>query len=68
MNSFENTIYRRKISLLEACKEYGIELEDVPLETLETCSNCSIWFKSIELVSDLDNNPICKVCRRFYGL
>jgi hypothetical protein len=68
MNSFENSIYRRKISLLEACKEFNIPVEDAPLNTLETCSSCSIWYKSSELVLDLDSNPICKVCKRFYGL
>lgn len=68
MNDFENFIYRRKTTLLEACKEYGIDLDSAPLDTLETCSSCSIWFKSVELVVDLDGNPICKVCRRFYGL
>jgi hypothetical protein len=68
MNSFENSIYRRKISLLEACKEFNIPVEDAPLHVLETCSSCSIWYKSVELVLDLDSNPICKVCKRFYGL
>jgi hypothetical protein len=43
-----------------------VELADIP--TIETCSNCSIWFKSTELVLDLDSNPICRVCNRFYGL
>lgn len=68
MNLFENFLYRKKINIIEACKEFGIPLEDAPISEVETCSSCSIWFKSVELVSDLDGNPICKVCKRFYGM
>jgi hypothetical protein len=68
MNKYEDHIYRKKMTLLEAASHFNIPIEDFPLENLETCSSCSIWFKSTELVLDLDSNPICKVCRRFYGL
>ena len=68
MNELESAIYRRKITLLEACTEFGITLEQADIPTVETCSNCSIWYKSAELIPDLDGNPICKVCNRFYGL
>lgn len=68
MTEFESAIYRKKITLLEACQQFGIPVEDCDIPNLETCSNCSIWFKSVELIPDLDGNPICKVCNRFYGL
>ena len=67
MNALENRLYRRKVSLHEACEEFGIPVEDAQFD-LETCSHCSIWFKPGELIPDLDGNPICKVCNRFYGL
>lgn len=68
MNQIEEQLYRKKRTLLEVCHEFGIQPEDVDIPTLETCSNCSIWFKNTELIPDLDGNPICKTCQRFYGL
>lgn len=68
MNSIEQALYRKKITLLEVCESFGIPIEDAEIPHLETCSNCSIWFKSVELIPDLDGNPICKVCKRFYGM
>lgn len=68
MNEIESALYRKKRTLLEVCQEFGIHIEDADISSLETCSNCSIWFKPIELIPDLDGNPICKICRRFYGL
>lgn len=68
MNELEKHLYRKKMTLLEACEDFGIPVEDAQIDGVETCSSCSIWFKPGELVSDLDGNPICKVCRRFYGL
>lgn len=68
MNELEKVLYRKKKTLREACQEYGIDLDEAEIKELETCSSCSIWHKSTELVLDLDDNPICKTCRRFYGL
>jgi len=68
MNELESALYRKKRTLYEVCQEFGIDVDDAEIPTLETCSNCSIWFKSVELILDLDGNPICKICRRFYGL
>lgn len=68
MNKIEEALYRKKRTLLEVCEEFGIPVEDALIDEVETCSNCSIWFKSTELIPDLDGNPICKVCNRFYGL
>lgn len=68
MNKVESALYRKKITLLEVCEEFGIDLESVDIRELELCSNCSIWYKHQELIPDLDDNPICKVCNRFYGL
>lgn len=68
MNKLEESLYRKKRTLLEVCEEFGIDVEDAEVLELETCSNCSIWYKMSELIPDLDGNPICKVCNRFYGL
>jgi hypothetical protein len=68
MNDLEKSLYRKKRTLLEACEEFGIPLQLADIPSIETCSSCSIWFKSTELVLDLDSNPICRVCNRFYGL
>jgi formylmethanofuran dehydrogenase subunit E len=68
MNELETVLYRKKASLLEVCRELGIPIEEADIPNLETCSNCSIWFRSTDLIQDLDGNPICKVCNRFYGL
>lgn len=67
MTPFENRLYRHKVTLREVCEEFGIEIEDA-VYNLETCSHCSIWFKPQELIPDLDGNPICRICNRFYGL
>lgn len=68
MNQIEEQLYRKKRTLLEVCEEFGISPEDADISILETCSSCSIWFKTTELIPDLDGNPICKTCQRFYGL
>lgn len=68
MNEVQTALYRKKRTLLEVCEEFGIEVDEADIGTLETCSNCSIWYKGPELISDLDGNPICKTCWRFYGL
>jgi hypothetical protein len=68
MTEIESALYRKKRTLLEVCQEFGIDVDDADISNLETCSSCSIWYKSAELISDLDGNPICKVCNRFYGL
>lgn len=68
MNELEGYLYRKKMTLLEACEYFEIPVEEADIENIETCSSCSIWYKPTELVLDLDGNPICKVCRRFYGM
>lgn len=68
MNELEKTLYRKKRSLRDVCLEFGIDVEDADISNLESCSNCSIWHKPNELVLDLDGNPICKICSRFYGM
>ena len=68
MNELEKALYRKKRTLREVCLEMNIPLEDSDIPNVETCSSCSIWYRSVELVLDLDGNPICTVCRRFYGM
>lgn len=68
MNEVQTALYRKKRTLLEVCEEFGIDVDQADIGNLETCSNCSIWYKSPELILDLDDNPICKTCYKFYGL
>lgn len=68
MNKVATELYRTKKTLKEVCEAFGIPLEECHFEPLETCSNCDVWWKSEELRLDLDGNPICRVCVRFYGL
>ena len=68
MNKLESTLYRSRRTLLDVCREMGLDIDTVELKELETCSSCSIWRKTRELKDDLDGNPICPECVRFYGL
>jgi hypothetical protein len=65
----KNLLNTRK-PLFQACKELGIDMEDVDdyllQQTIDQCSHCNIW--STKLVEDLDGNPICPLCVRVAGL
>ena len=67
MNEVERVLYRTNKSIREACAEIGVDFDEFPVDKIETCSHCSIWYKHHELKPDLDENPICKICWRFYG-
>lgn len=68
MNEVERTLHRTRKTLMEACIEAGVEFDPGLVTNIQECSNCSIWHKISELIPDLDNNPICKNCKHFYGL
>lgn len=61
-----NKLIGTQQNLLDFLKEENLEIQDLP--AIEQCANCSIWYYSKELINDLDGNPICHICERFYGL
>lgn len=60
-------LYRTNTSVLEACRELGIEYNPEDLEDLETCSLCGIHWFSYELLIDTDGLNTCKFCQKYYG-
>lgn len=60
-------LYKKNTSVLEACKELGIEFEEEMLGDLERCTHCNIWYHSFELLPDQDDNDICKFCETHFG-
>ncbi len=61
-------LYRRKISLREACMLAGIEFNDeVDTGKYTECHSCSVWHLESELKPDLDGVPICGLCESWYG-
>lgn len=55
-------------NLVEFAKEESISVEEIDISEIEECSDCSIWLYKEKLVTDLDGNPICSLCKEFYGL
>lgn len=58
----------KKRNLLDFAEEQNISIEEIDISQIEECSSCSIWYYKKNLITDLDGNPICKLCERFYGL
>lgn len=67
MNKVERALYRTHKTIREACAETNAEFDPTAVAAVATCTNCSIWHLLQELKPDLDANPICKICWRFYG-
>ena len=68
MNVLELELYRRYTSLKAACEEIGLDLAEAETPNLTQCAHCGIWEKSGRLVRDLDDDLICTMCVRFFGL
>lgn len=68
MNSLERVLYKTRKTIRQACKEAGIDFEEAEVNSLLECSHCNWWGKPSDLVPDLDDNPICKVCLRYEGM
>jgi hypothetical protein len=61
-------LYRKKITLQEACVDVGVEfVPGMQVEGLEECSHCSVWHKENELHPDSEGMPICRTCEGWYG-
>lgn len=58
---------RRRLS--EVCEDLGLDYEEL-LESgdlgISQCSHCNTW--SLNLVDDLDGNPICRFCVDLVGM
>ena len=57
-------------TLLEACRYLEIDIEEVDQHNLligQRCS-CRVWHRTIQLIDDSDNNPICHYCEYLVGL
>lgn len=58
-----------KRRLSEVCEDLGIDYEEL-LEAgdfgIDTCTHCGTW--STRLISDLDDNLICRYCVELVGL
>lgn len=67
MNEVERALYRTHKTIREACAEAGVQFTENLELSVQECSHCSIWHRLQELQLDLDKNPICKICWRFYG-
>lgn len=61
-----NKLIGTKQNLLDFVKNNHLKESDLPQIT--QCTNCDIWHPTKELITDLDENLICRVCERFYGL
>jgi hypothetical protein len=55
-------------NLRDVCEDLGIDYDDLTEEELpiNRCTDCGVW--SLNLVPDLDDNPICPVCVTMLGL
>jgi hypothetical protein len=59
---------RTRVPLKKVCDELDLDYESI-LEMdigIEQCTHCNIWSK--RLILDLDQNPICSVCRDIAGM
>lgn len=63
-----NRLERTRHSLAQVCDELDLDYESVVAMDLgiNQCTHCGIWSK--RLILDLDDNPICSVCRDIAGL
>lgn len=54
--------------LRDICEDLGIDYEELVEGELpiDRCCNCGIW--TLNLIPDLDGNPICKVCVEHVGM
>lgn len=66
----EDSLLGTRRNLTTACKELGINTDDIdPLNLMVTnCSSCGVWHRSQNIIDDLDSNPICRYCEDLIGL
>lgn len=54
--------------LRDVCEDLGLDYEDITSEELgiDQCTQCGIW--EVQLILDLDENPICTICAETVGI
>lgn len=69
-DSLANSLRGTRKTLVEVCKELGIDFESIDHHNLLVgqCCSCRVWHRSIQLINDLDDNPICHYCEDLMGL
>jgi hypothetical protein len=61
-------LYRKRMTVQEACKDLGIDFEEEMLGDLEQCTSCSVWWHTHELLEDPeDGTNLCKYCESYYS-
>lgn len=70
MHILELGLLKTRKTVWEACKDLGIDPEDIDTELLTTaqCSHCNVWHYEYRLKEDLDGSPICSYCESLVGL
>jgi uncharacterized protein (UPF0212 family) len=68
INTLVDRLERTRVPLREVCEELDLDYDNVVNMELgiSQCTHCGIWSK--RLILDLDENPICSVCRDIAGL
>jgi hypothetical protein len=68
MTDIGRVVYRKRMSLKQACILAGCEFEEgMTIPGYSECSSCSVWHLETELIPDLDGLPICRICDGWYG-
>ena len=59
---------RTRVPLRKVCNELDLDYDSIVEMDIgiEQCTHCNIWSK--RLILDLDQNPICSVCRDIAGM
>ena len=68
INTLVERLERTRVPLREVCEELDLDYDNVVNMELgiSQSKHCNIWSK--RLILDLDENPICSVCRDIAGL
>jgi hypothetical protein len=68
INTLVKRLERTRVPLREVCEELNLDYDSIVNMDIgiAQCTHCNIWSK--RLILDLDQNPICSVCRDIAGL
>jgi hypothetical protein len=68
INTLVKRLERTRVPLREVCEELDLDYDSIVNMDIgiDQCTHCNIWSK--RLILDLDQNPICSVCKDIAGL
>ncbi len=68
INTLVKRLERTRVPLRKVCEELNLDYDSIVNMDIgiAQCTHCNIWSK--RLILDLDQNPICSVCRDIAGL